>query len=173
MIINKELLDEKLNKKLTPNRFRVVVSFLNFIITEDSTGLVLYSKNNHSKPFQYIEDVKLKKYKAKTYNDLIISFNKVCENTKKLIKKARTSFFDTFETTCEVNLEKEIFELNLEDKDMLLTKHIVCIIKELDNIERSFVKEESVCRVVQYQHLFDITKNKEIESWLKYFLKNI
>lgn len=171
MIINKELLQEKFNKKLTPTRFKVVVSFLNFILTDDSSGLVLYSADNFWKPFEYGEDIKIKRVKAKTYNDLIINFNKNCDNTKKLIKKTKTQFFDTFETNCEAELESEIFELSLENKDVVLTKHIVCVIKELDNIERSFVKDGSVCRVIPFQEVLLKFENREIENWLKYFLK--
>ena len=171
MIINNELNNDKFNKKLTPTRFKVVVSFLNFIMTEDSGGLVLYSDNQFWKPFEYTEEIKIKKIKAKTYNDLILNFNKACEHTKKLIKKGKTIFFDTFDTTCEVNLEKEIFELTLEDKDVVLTKHVVCIIRELDNIERAFVKDGSVCRVVPFEEIFINFENKKIENWLKFFLK--
>lgn len=171
MIINKDLLEEKFNKKLTPTRFKVVVSFLNFILTEDSVGVVLYSEDNYWKPFQLCEEISIKKVKSKTYNDLIILLNKNCDHYKKLIKKAKTSFFDKFETSCEVNLENEIFELELIEKDVVLTKHIVCVIKELDNIERSFVKDDSVCRVIPYEQLFKTVDNKDIENWLKYFLK--
>lgn len=172
MIINNELTNEKFNKKLTPTRFKVVVSFLNFILTEDTSGLVLYSQDNLWKPFEYTEEIKLKKMKAKLYNDLIVGFNKTCDHTKKLIKKCKTSFYDTFDTSCEVNLEQEVFELNLENNDVILTKHIVCIIKELDNIERTFSKDGSICRVIPINNLFSIFENKEIENWLKYFLKN-
>lgn len=171
MIINNDVINEKFNKKLTPTRFKVVVSFLNFILTEDSSGLVLYSQDNFWKPFEYTEEVKIKKIKAKTYNDLSLSFNKTCDHTKKLIKKTKTLFYDAFETSCEVNLESVLFELSLEDKDVVLTKHIVCVIKELDNIERAFNKDGSVCRVIPFQDVFTSFENKEIENWLKYFLK--
>lgn len=173
MIITNEILEEKFNKKLTPNRFKVVVSFLNFILTEDSSGLVIYSENNFWKPFEYTEQLNIKKIKAKTYGDLILKCNKNCDDTKKLVKKGKTSFFDTFDTTCEVNVEKEMFEFNLEDNKVVLTKHIVCVIKELDNIERAFNKEGSKCRVVPLKELFNNKENIEIENWLKYFFKNV
>jgi len=171
MIINNEVLQERFNKKLTPTRFKVVVSFLNFILTEDASGLVLYSQDNLWKPFEYAEEVEIKKLKAKVYNDLVIEFNKNCDHIKKLIKKTKTSFYDAFETSCEVNLENELFELSLEENEVVLTKHIVCIIRELDNIERTFNKEENICRVIPFKNIFENFENKEIENWLKYFLK--
>lgn len=173
MIINNELINEKFNKKLTPNRFKVVVSFLNIISTDESSGLVLYTDENFWKPFELIEEIKIKKLKAKVYNDLIIEFNKLADHSKKFIKKAKTSFFDTFDTSCEVNMEKELFELSLEDKDVILTKHIVCIIRELDNIERAFYKDGSICRVIPFNQIFQNVEDKEMESWLKYFFKNM
>lgn len=170
MIITKELQEEKINKKLTPTRFKVVVSFLNFILTEDESGLVIYSNDKFWRPFEFVEEIKLKKIKAKIYNDLTSSFNKSCDHTKKYIKKGKTSFFDTFDTSCEVNLEKEFFELSMENDDVVLIKHIVCVIKELDNIERAFVKDGSVCRVVPISEVIKGFENREIENWLKYFL---
>ena len=169
MIITKELQEDKINKKLMPTRFKVVVSFLNFILTEDEGGLVLYSNDTVWRPFEFIEEIKLKKIKAKVYNDFL-EFNKHCDHTKKYIKKCKTSFFDAFDTSCEVKLEKEFFELDLENDEVVLTKHIVCVIKELDNIERTFVKDESVCRVVPISKVINGFENKEIENWLKYFL---
>lgn len=171
MIINSKNINDKLVKKLTPKHFYVRVSFLSFINTGEENGLVLYKENDIFRPFCYKETLNLKKIKAKTYSDLIKEFDNNLEHIEKTLKKAKTMFYDEFETSCKVKVIKELFELGLIDNEVTLTKHIVCVISELDNIERTFENSSLHCEVVNINKILVDYKDK-IEGFLNYFLIN-
>ena len=171
MIINSTNINDKLERKLIPKIFLTKVSFLCFINTDENNGLVVYSNDEFWKPYSYMEAEKIKKLKLKdrTYKGLTTELNKLFPNDKKLIKKTNTEFFDEFETMVEAKHTSSFYELNLVEDEVVCTKHIVCILEHVEELERTFNRENYSCQVVPYSELNNY-QGKTIESWLKYFL---
>lgn len=100
MIINSSNIYEKLERKMFPKILLTKVSFLCFINSDDNNGLVLYSDDEFWKPFYSLEvkEIKKLKLKDKTFQSLTQEVSKLLPDNKKLIKKAKTEFYDEFET---------------------------------------------------------------------------
>ena len=52
---------------------------------------------------------------------------------------------------------------------MVLTKHIVCILNQVEELERTFNRNNYNCQLVPYTALKNY-QGKTIENWLMYFL---
>jgi len=171
MIINSSILDEKIDRKLFPRIFLTKVSFLCFINSDNNNGLVLYSNDEFWKPYYFMQAEKLKKLKLKdrTYRELVAELNKLLPHDKKLIKRAKTEFFDEFETEVQAGETSSFYELNLVDEEVVCTKHIVCILSHVEELERTFNRENFKTEIIPYEKLKKY-KEKTIENWLMYFL---
>jgi len=170
MIITSENKDLKLHKKLLPEKVIVATSFLCFISTEDEMGVVTYKSDNVYSPFEHKQELKTKKIKLKQFNfgELINEIDKLTDINNKYIKKAKTEYLDKFETSCEAKFLETIYELNLVENKVELTKRLVCILTAVENLERSFVSD-TVCSVLPVSKLKE--ENITTPEWLKYFLQ--
>ena len=172
MIIDNTNRLEKLNKKLMPNSYEIKVSFLSFINTDNQQGIVLYFNDRDLQPFSYTEKINIKKFKyIKILNDLISEFDKIFIDENQLIKNAKNSFFANFETTCSVEKNCTLYQLELVDDNVKFIKNIVCIVKDIENLERSFLGEDS-CIILPLNMINNQFKQKSVAGWLKYFFTN-
>ena len=184
MVINSEYKQKKLQKFLLPNKFRVVTTFLSVLDSDEAKGLVVYGNSDCWVPFEFSSDIMVKSKhnieediiekkiikKSKTYQELIDNYNKFLSNEKKYIKKAKANFYENFETSCDVEHLKNIYDISLEEKEVVLTKYIICVTKGVENIERIFKREGFVCRVVPFSKITSEYENKRIKEYvLDYF----
>lgn len=170
MIISRDN-KSKLPKKLLPKRYQVVVSFVSFISSDDDFGIALYKNGDEYDITKYCFEVEQKKLKCKTIEELInLSFT-VFDNNREYVKLAKNKFEDEFVTKIDVEDSRDIFELVMENKQVVFKKHIVCVIKSCEEIEH-LINPEFVrnCVVVPSSELIEFVKTNNVEEYVLEFL---
>lgn len=172
MIIDSTNISNKIQKKLFPTRLKINVSFLSFVLTDDEMGIVLYKNGDlflpYEKDFLVEENKKFKK--LKTFEDLIGKSYMTFPQSNDVINKASEEFFLEFETELKVDILKEFFELSLSENVVTLTKHIVCVIKEINSLENTFNNDS---KIISFSKINEFLKENNIPNYLKYYLNNL
>lgn len=170
MIISKDN-KNKLPKKLLPKNLQVVVSFVAFISSDDNMGIVLYKKDDEYLPAHFVFDVEMRKLKCKTVEELIGASHTMFDNNREYIKLAKEKFEEEFLTKIVADDVQDIFELVMDNKQVVLKKHIICVIKSCEEIEHlinpEFVRD---CKLVRLSELGEFVQEHNVAEYCLEFL---
>lgn len=165
LIITAEILEQNIDKKI--KYFNDKTYIISIINTEGSLGVVCYLINGVWQPFCYDYGAKKFKTKAKNYRGLI---NDIPELNRDNIADIKGKFYNTFDTTIEVNNEvfNTTFEVVNTGKDNLLERKTYYLITDIQELERTFNSSIIPCEIINVN---DIESKKVDESLISLIKK--
>lgn len=171
MIITNKTLEAKPPKNM--KFFKDTTCLVNLVKTEQNLGVVcyLYDDLNTWCPFN-ISSIKKYKFRAKTYNDLIINLPKISSEN---ISDIRGKFYNTFDTPVEINHQPiaTVFNVNNEDKNVVFERKTYYIITDVQELERSFNSNILPCEIIDFNNINQLYKDKPVDESLRFVIDNV